>query len=971
MNYKMYDLFAIRRPLLTKNYKNFLNITDKTKYIEFLNNCLKNEEIIEAIFICSYSFYKALEKINFDLNNLNLEKEKSNKVIETLSNYINRFSFRATPFGVSSSVGYCNMNNRYKEKKLKKRFISIDIEWLYKVKNIIESDENNFLKLKVTWNTLAIISGNKVKLLDTFDKGIKTIIKTIDYNEIIKYIINNYCNKSINICTLIKEIIEKFPDIKRKELLKYLYKLKIEEFLITNLSIDLTNKNILTEFMDNLKLINEEWYFKLKEINFEFNKYMNMTSNYIKQLKLIRMKMSKIIKSDNYYKIDCKIYNTEFILDKKEVKEIKEALEFLICVQGNLKLRNLTLKRYIDRFIEFYGIETEVKLLDLLDSSKGLGNPYNHNEYNDEELLPLDIDKEVLNLILQSIKKNKKSLDLSKVKLRKMCDVNLNEFEFVFRKNSSNFEILNLKYTDKIGKMMGRFNPMFEETVCDKLQDFKTVEIVENLRNKKLQNLATVGDIKNKRIYLGIMPKFERMCDLTKISVGLKKVDKEYSFYFKNIETLEIIKFDITNNLNYNKKSIFSYISKFLIDSSKNFQYSPRTFYRKIKMIYSFPYIPELRYKSIILQPELWIFNINYEKSNLKDILESFLKFKKEWKMPNKIIYHDFDLELYLNLKNKIHLEILLKKFMKAKGEFIFSRINDSTENNYNDEYVSFVKKDDIHEKGNNIIKINKYVNNIYYTLGEEWIYIKFYGVEDRMEEFLKVKLLAFVEKIKFNYPDSLFHYLVYNDGIKHIRFRIRTRFIKDVYSMLYKFVELIKKEGYVNRVIVDTYYPEIQKYGNVNVMDKIHRLFDVDSYNTLNYLKNNLDRYVIAIKYIFTLFSNLGYNYYGICNIFNNFETSKDEKKQYIEFKNKNKNIVFSIYKEFKLDILEKNLDNELKLIMEELDKKTKLNIVFNVIHMYLNRLLLSKKDEEKIYSFMKFMLEDLKYFIEGKNGK
>lgn len=393
MDYKIYNLYAVRKPLLFENHRNFLNITKQEEYVNFLNECLKNKKIIEAIFLSSYSFYKELENIKFNLNNL--KNSKKDKVVESLSNYINRFLFRATPFGTSSSVGYI-FKNITEEKFV--RFITVDIQWLYKVKEIIENDKNNFLKFKVIWNPLAVVNGNKIKLLDSFNKGVKIVIKTIDYNDIIKFMLGICNKKEKQVSILMDKIIKKFPMLNLEKLYLYLYKLYKEEFLLINLSIDLTKKDIFLDFINKIKKINKNWYVKLLDIYYEFEKYTKLQSNYVEQLKNIRLKMLNIIKSNEYYKVDYQVIGSNIQISSKQISNLKKAIEFLIFKQENIFNVNPIIQKYVNRFIEFYGIETEVKLLDLLDSSKGLGNPY-EREIIDESKKESS-DTRILNLIL-------------------------------------------------------------------------------------------------------------------------------------------------------------------------------------------------------------------------------------------------------------------------------------------------------------------------------------------------------------------------------------------------------------------------------------------------------------------------------------------------------------------------------------------------------------------------------------------
>lgn len=118
---------------------------------------------------------------------------------------------------------------------------------------------------------------------------------------------------------------------------------------------------------------------------------------------------------------------------------------------------------------------------------------------------------------------------------------------------------------------------------------------------------------------------------------------------------------------------------------------------------------------------------------------------------------------------------------------------------------------------------------------GEEWLYAKFYAAEDTHDEFLHGCLPALVRAA----GDGLrsWHFIRYRDPDPHIRLRLhgdaevlRTTVLPQLAAVSRGWQEA----GVIRAMVLDTYWPETDRYGGPDALPHAERMFCVDSRSAL-----------------------------------------------------------------------------------------------------------------------------------------
>ncbi|MER6089776.1 lantibiotic dehydratase [Streptomyces bluensis] len=125
--------------------------------------------------------------------------------------------------------------------------------------------------------------------------------------------------------------------------------------------------------------------------------------------------------------------------------------------------------------------------------------------------------------------------------------------------------------------------------------------------------------------------------------------------------------------------------------------------------------------------------------------------------------------------------------------------------------------------------------HSIQHLPGEEWLYAKFYAVEETHDEFLHTCLPALVRAA----GDELrsWHFIRYRDPDPHIRLRLhgaaealRTTVLPQLAAVSRGWQEA----GLIRTTVLDTYRPETDRYGGPDALPHAERMFCVDSRSAL-----------------------------------------------------------------------------------------------------------------------------------------
>ncbi|WP_125604635.1 lantibiotic dehydratase [Lapidilactobacillus bayanensis] len=371
---KVSDFFLERKPLFSTNNKirerSLAN--SSVNKLDFILEMKSNSEFIEALFVSSHSLYDAINQLS-----INSSQKQIEKIYYSMISYLNRMSFRPIPFGYSASVAIRKDKKRHPTfQKIKK--VNATLDWLFGVAQKIENDELNLEFLKYTFNNNYFIRGDIIYYF--FDNNKRISLKiTPEIRYLLKQLSGRYVTYG--------EILNEWP-FNKEQLTAWIATL-ISYGVVKSSLTDLSNSyNQLKELITQLSNC-EDAKKHFADIIHELDIIDSLIFDYGRQcvgdglslLKAIETKMSNLFQSNNYLAIAFQNL-TECEISNVEQADALACGEYLVSLAKSLSFSD-PLDEYTNKFIEKYGLERSVPILELLSEKDGIGVPNSYMQSED------------------------------------------------------------------------------------------------------------------------------------------------------------------------------------------------------------------------------------------------------------------------------------------------------------------------------------------------------------------------------------------------------------------------------------------------------------------------------------------------------------------------------------------------------------------------------------------------------------
>lgn len=940
------DEFYVRVPYFPLNtYKIAL---DKGKELKkFLQ-----ENYLENLLCHSYSYYNLIKEIDNDL-----------KIDITNTKYLIRSTYRTTPFGLSSAVLEGKFLNCNENKVIKSKFKKIlrpDYEWICSLISDLELDlkENLLIKKGVFYDENVFIH----KLWTScFNKETNVNQKKyINFNKSLKLIFeymndDNYKSISKVIDMLYKESNYK---ISRDFIYDYIKQLLKQEYLISNLRIPLIYQDqlsIIIERLDEYKIHLEKMKL-LKEINRLIKNYNQLYvgdgENLLYQIVTL---MKDLYPIDNPIHID--MYNdSKIVLSDKVKDDLEEFINFL----SKWASRN-NYYQFINKFKDFYG-NNAVKFLDLIDDQRGLGVPKN----DDKENLVLN-DQIMLSFMDCIIKGEYKDIvDISYMEddiyncINK--DVKGELACYLIQENNEKYTyiISPLAGSYDIGKSRGRFNHIIKNGNSDKDDTFfDHVELCFFPKSAHHGNVMLCDSNYDNYLELGSHTIIEGKNRIDIENVYLMVLNDK--LYFINRENNHFLKFHTSNMFNI---QAYPQELKFLLEISHGQDFSHLTLQKTLIHIITHlkTTTPRIMYKNFILYPKSWyipikLFDKNESKKSFQYFLNEIELLIDKLKIPEYIVAGALDQKLLLYTKKENHLKILYNMIDNNDGIRVEENIFDNNliiQDKYNNSYVGeFIFDFDLtlHKMKARKLDVN-YINYQYISQNksmfcDQWLSMKIYINEKLMNQFIVEELSTFIEYMCQSNICQNYYYLRYRDPKSHIRLRLSGN-TAEIMKRVNKFIMKQKIKGNIYDFIIDSYDPEIHRYGGEKCIKYAEKFFEWSTndaiYRLKLYIKNSqkFDLNFLFLESAMKIYQIFTVDFFEIEKFLEGYKLDREKINLYNKYKNDLKELISD---KNNLNILiDKNYIHSLNLYSNLIQDKNidkKKEIVNSLIHMSFNRLI------------------------------
>jgi len=587
------------------------------------------------------------------------------------------------------------------------------------------------------------------------------------------------------------------------------------------------------------------------------------------------------------------IFARENVLNQSISHDMEKYCEMLQKLAVS-QWENNSIKAYKEEFIEKYGVDVEVQLLELLDEGIGLGapagylNPASHRKIEPEiphgklkrikEFLQFKIvesnatHNELLQLTDEDIENMSGGSDVSEEEFSPSVEFNAiisaRSCEHVDKGDYLIFIGPNLG-SIKAGKTFGRFMDVMPEQEAQEIKsviyekenavlndEYIMVELSELLQHGRGNNVTINSNDVEYELCIATNPAdTKKTIDIQDIYVGVSN----NKFYVKSRSLNKKLFITYHHMMNYRNGSN---VGRFLKDITFNY-FTNIIDVAFLFQIDNFDHIPRIMYRNIVIAPSSW--RINKEKldtTSYEKFGESFKDWTNKNKIPRYIYQKENDNRLMFDLCSPVHLKELFLIIKKAKDTVLLTEtelghnmdrliVDDENFNKYCCEIVVPLIRKTINTEKNkhtgtllesiqtkSTISLNK--NKISFQDNqrnlfpgdENWYYYKLYITDIRMNELIGDYVYDFCEMLMDKGMISQYFFLRYADPKIHVRLRVQavTEKCNLVQQKFNEFLNKLHSIGLVHSIQIENYVRELERYGGAEVIRIAEEYFHADS---------------------------------------------------------------------------------------------------------------------------------------------
>lgn len=982
---------------------------------QWLKNLCQNTLFREQILISSKTLYDTMNSYLLSPDKLSTKKKRN--FILSIAKYANRRSTRTTPFGLFSAVGvgsFASQHNSQFDQSTFYKKARVDLEWLFRCIQKIEKEYATHLSFKL--NPACYVKGDRAFLLYSTDHESNDIhIRATP----VFALLHQQCQQLTRFDQMLAILQAQYPDTPADRIQMYITELINKEFLISNLRPPLTVHDQYQYVIDQLRMssVAPLWLAQLQDIQSQIEVYNNLSLGEGEHLYIqLLQHMNQVMKSTSPLQVDLGLADEQITLDEQLAQTIPELASMLTRLATPFSKQSTYLEEYKNKFIEKYGVDREIPLMEMLDTSSGIGAPvsyqqpqndfYENVKLNDQYTAPL---KNFFLLKYWEAVKNKHEIQLNDQQLQDYLDQDVDhqevpvslELNFIVRQHDDT-PVLHLGPnvgSILAGKTFGRFSHLSSQ-ITDTLETLHQHELRIRDDNSTLCELSFVpnqirsGNVTRNASYRNKeMSLFTNSSKSDSESVRLEDIRigiDQNTFYARDHKSGDIIVFESNNMLN---PLMSSNAIRFLQEINEHGKRQWNKFVW-VDLYQDFKYVPEIKYNDIILSSEQWYITQRdlemTDKTDGKTFVEQFSRFQQKYDIPQQFYIANSDHRLFIDTHNQQTMDILFSEIKKIQGHALHLVAVEKDENLFKDQHeqsyvaeivVPLVKIEPeltrtIPNRDLQTIDLHQRIKIPF----DDWLFIKLYGKQSREEELIAFEMERFFTELNQNYDVKHF-FMRYMDPKPHIRLRInsQTQQLLEMFPIILSWLQQLQQRDIVSDFVIGSYDREIERYGGVDLMPAAEYIFCMDSIvveqliGAVRTKQLDIDIELIAMISIITYLEQVGLNFENQLSLIqrNTDHTRyrqefKENKDKYLQMCNTDRNweaLRQTDSGQRLLEILEQRkaaVTQYIQLMQQQPVVTSGLEeIISSIIHLHCNRLL--GTDRELEYKIMNLVAHTL----------
>ncbi len=1017
-NYSFTNTAIVRTPLGEKQ----VNLT-----WEKIQDIFSKKENREALFLGSPNIYTAL--VSWEKGEAFQTDEELKNLKGSLYKYASRLSNRSTPFGMFATVAAVDVSSETALNIAQStfgRYTKYDMYFLGQLLPILTKENAIRSVLQYYPNNTIYTVFDKYRYVEYYFKDSVRFhkISEVEITEYLALILEKGKN-GIFLKDLIPILVS--DEVSEQDAVEFINTLIESQFIVSEIEFTITGEDyfdkllktfsqprfdfyegqVVQKLLDNLK----------NKINGLDQNRINDTDTYTQihqflDLEINNVDIAKLFQVDSFRKME------NGSLGFKTLKTVRPAITVLNKLQS--RYENEALKEFKKQFQERYE-EYEQPLVKVLDPDIGIGYGKRSGakaplvdelaispNYANEKQVTLDAQKTLLlKKLIQATKNHHTSIELTDEEINKFEEneslypdtfsVFLNAFS---EEGKEKVYLKSVSGTSANG-LIGRFSHL-DQKILDLCDEVTTIE--NQLHSGKI--VAEIVHLPQARTGNILYRNFQREYEIPYL--GNASVDQEHQISIddlyvsiqggkvvlrsKRLNKAIIPRLSNAHNYSANALPIYHFLCDIQNQEAGGFGFSWGN------LQYDFDFLPRLSYKDVVLSKATW--NISKEEidalisHNESKAIEVVRKFREKRNIPDVVYLTEGDNEVLFNFNNDLSCMVF---FFMLKGE----KFIQVTEFLFNEDSITHKYCNEIVVSGHRNIAIKKVeIENVYrsnenkenvtssFSIGEKWLYYKFYCGERAGEELLNRAINPIVSQLKEKGLIEKWFFIRYHDALgSHLRFRVLlhdTHFFTDCIQIIKTHIKPFEDNQIIWKTQTDNYLRELQRYGYEAIEDT-ETLFFNDSDCTLQFADMIEGDSGEKVRWLFSLLS--------IDHLMQDLQFSLEEKVEIMKIAktsfgkefNRNGNLNKQINEMFakseyeiegflnaeKIDemyaplwdiVRERSQNNEapiknIKTLLAENKLPVSLhNITISYIHMVCNRIFLSKHriHEMVVYDYL-----------------
>lgn len=433
------------------------------------------------------------------------------------------------------------------------------------------------------------------------------------------------------------------------------------------------------------------------------------------------------------------------------------------------------------------------------------------------------------------------------------------------------------------GRNLGRFAHLLGSDAQDSLreaartedsldQNQLPVELVYMPSKSRLANVAIRPRIRQHEIRVGISPTDDsaHQVSLDEILVGVK----DNHFYLRCPRINRNLRITAGHMLN---PMMAPEVCRFLTAASSDDE--PQVLGFSWGPAESFPFLPRVQSGRVVLRPAEWKISWYVASRELASGSEDtftfdFAAWQELWHVPRHVFLTQADNRLLLDLTNVDHIEELRLEVKKLRASDIVNlqevipELNNiwttGPEGRYYSEFVVPLVLDELPMKQAMAQQLDDNLHNMevigersssidstrssqmspdfgqgvrMFPPGSDWLFLKLYCGLELQDDLICGPLHSFVQQITDSFSIDRWFFIRYADPDAHIRLRFHGPpdvLLTQVFPNATAWSQQLMSQGVIQRLAVDTYDREVERYGGPEGMAIAEEIFYADSRSIL-----------------------------------------------------------------------------------------------------------------------------------------